>query len=177
MCFGPRVCVIVHTNRWMCVRQHWREQDSRRDALAALGNHPLEKGRRGTEVNDDSSLSHLSPPPRASTADSLPKEAVSSRPRWRVSDDVLFSCLSQRCTKASANGTNTHLRSTHRPSPIFHRDFRHKRHARQAQDLQRSYHDPRVRIYPIYPYRCARWVHPTMDGPTAYNGRNHIHYT
>jgi len=62
MCFGPRVCVIVHTNRWMCVRQHWREQDSRRDALAALGNHPLEKGRRGTEVNDDSSLSHLSPP-------------------------------------------------------------------------------------------------------------------
>ena len=23
-------------------------------------------------------------------------------------------------------------------------------------------------IYPINPYRCTRWVHPTMDRPTAH---------
>ena len=72
----------------------------------------------------------------------LPYPCVSSRPRWRVSDDVLFLCPSERCTKASANGTNTHQLSIYPPTiPDLPPGLQLKRHARLAL---RIYNDPPV---------------------------------
>ena len=72
----------------------------------------------------------------------LPYPCVSSRPRWRVSDDVLFLCPSERCTKASANGTNTHQLSIDPPTiPDLPPGLQLKRHARLAL---RIYNDPPV---------------------------------